>query len=305
MSDDLPLKPLISVIIPTYNRGHFIEDSIRSVIEQTYENWELIIVDDGSEDDTWEVVQSLKHPKIRYYKMNHCGRLGKVRNFGIKMSNGEYIAFLDSDDLWRKDKLALQLSLFEKYDIMFTFSNGSHFGDTAVIQPPEFEESYVGNLFDRLVFNQQFVVYMPSLLFRKKVFETIDLMDENFRSAADVHFLYRMALQFKGAFSNERLVSIRKHPGMSLENKEITYLECLTMIRNFLIQNAISKRQFNALSATYYYKLGLFNLSKSDSQKAWHYFIKYNISNPFNFKGWFRLVQSALTILLSKTAAAS
>ena len=304
MSDNLPLKPLVSVIIPTYNRGHFIEESIRSVIEQTYENWELIIVDDGSEDDTWEVIQSLNHPKIRYYKMNHCGRLGKVRNVGIKMANGEFIAFLDSDDLWRKDKLAFQLRLFEKYDIMFTFSNGSHFSETAVIQPPEFE-SYVGNLFGSLIFNQQFVVYMPSLLFKKKVFERIDLMDENFRSAADVHFLYRMALQFKGAFSNERLVSIRKHPGMSLENKEITYLECLTMIRNFLTQNAISKRQFNALSATYYYKLGLFNLSKSDSQKAWHYFLKYNRSNPFNFKGWFRLVQSALIILLNKTAAAS
>lgn len=303
MLDDLALSPLVSVVIPTYNRGHFIEESVQSVIEQTYENWEIIIVDDGSEDNTGEVIQILSNPKIRYYKMNHCGRLGKVRNCGIKMALGEYIAFLDSDDLWRKDKLAFQMRLFEKYDIMFAFSNGTHFGDTAVIQPPDFKETSVGDLFGSLMFNKQFVIYMPSLVFKKKVFDSIDLIDENFTSAADVDFVYRMALELKGAFSNERLVSIRKHRGMSLQNKEISYLECLAIMRKFLIQNAISKKQFNALSAMYYYKLGLFNLRKSDSGKAFKYFLNYNRLNPLNYKGWVRLAQSAFKKLFYKTAA--
>lgn len=304
MPEDLHVMPLVSVVIPTYNRAHLIEESIRSVIVQTYENWELIIVDDGSEDNTEGVIQRLKNPKIRYYKMNHCGRLGKVRNFGIKMSVGEYIAFLDSDDLWRKDKLVLQLRLFEKYDIMFAFSNATHFGDSIIIQPPECHGPYIGNLFLRLIVDNQFVFYPSSLTFKKEIFNTIDLIDENYRSAADVDLVYRMALQFKGGFSNERLVSIRKHSGMSFEYKEITYLECLTVIYNFFKQNTLNKKQFNALSAMYYYKLGLFNLRKSDSGKAFCYFLNCNRLDPFNYKGWVRLAQSALKNLFYKTAAA-
>jgi len=273
-------------------------------MEQTYENWELIIVDDGSNDDTGEVIQRYKSPKIRYYKMNHCGRLGKVRNFGIKMALGEYIAFLDSDDLWRNDKLALQLIFFEKHDVKFTFSNAAHFGDYVIIQPPEYHGPYIGNLFLRLIVGQQFVFYPSSLTFKKEIFNTIDLIDENYKSAADVDFVYRMALQFKGGFSNERLVSIRKHSSMSVEYKETTYLECLTVVYNFFKENALDKKQFNTLSAMYYYKLGLFNLRKSDSGKAFHYFLNYNRLVPFNYKGWIRLIESALRKLFDKTATA-
>src|SRR5688572_5651512 len=132
MPNDLPLKFQVSVIMITYNRGHLIEESIRSVMIQTYENWELIIVDDGSEDDTEEVIQRLKDPKIRYYKVNHCGRLGKLRNFGIKMAVGEYIAFQDSDDLWLPKKLELQIDLLKKFpEAAFVLSSSSQFGENA------------------------------------------------------------------------------------------------------------------------------------------------------------------------------
>jgi glycosyltransferase involved in cell wall biosynthesis len=305
MSDDLQTNALISVIIPTYNRGHMIEESIRSVMGQTYENWELIIIDDGSEDDTIEVIKRINNQKIRYIKTEHSGFLGKVRNVGIKMALGEYIAFQDSDDLWRPDKLDVQLKLFEKRDIMFTLSNGTHFGDFADIQPPEYEKGYTGNLFLPLIYKHQFVVYIPSLLFKKEVLSRIDLLDERLKSTADLDFLYRMALQYEGAFSNERLVSIRKHFSMSNQYEEITYQESLTILGNFFQLNALRKQQYNVLCGMNYYKLGLFNLMTRNPDKAFHYFLKYNLLFPFNYKGWIRLAHCVWRKLFYKTTATS
>lgn len=304
MSGDLPFKPVVSVIIPTYNRGHFIVESIRSVIEQTYKNWELIIIDDGSEDNTGEIIQRLGCARIRYFRINHCGRLGKVRNLGIEMASGQYIAFLDSDDLWIKDKLELQLAFLEKHEVKFSFSNATHFGDSVIVQPPDCHGPYIGNLFLRLIIAHQFVFYPSSLIFKKEVFNAIDLLDEHYKSAADVDFVYRLALQFEGGFSNERLVSIRKHSSMSFEYTEVTYLECLKVIQNFYKQDALNKKQYNALSGLYYYKLGLFNLRKGESGKAFHYFLNHNILVPFNYKGWLRVAQSAFRSLFNKTTAA-
>ena len=298
--------PLVSVVIPTYNRAHLIEESIKSVLDQTFDDWELIIVDDGSDDNTEQVVQRIKNPKIHYYKLAHCGLLGKVRNYGIKIARGNYIAFLDSDDLWRKDKLALQLDFFDKYDIHFTLSNVSHFGESVTVQPPTVGKPFVGDLFLPLIFEQRLVSYMQSFLVKKEVFSGIEMFNESFRSGADVDFAYRMALRFRGGFSNERLVAIRKHDsGMSLKYKEIAYLEDLKIVGNFFAQKALSKKQYHALASARYYKLGLICLKKDDHKKSFDYFLKYTALRPFSHRGWIRLLQTFLKKLFGKTTAAA
>ena len=101
--------PKVSVIIPTYNRADMVGDAIQSVIDQTYHSWELIIVDDGSQDNTSEVVAQFSDPRIRYiYQENK--KLPAARNTGIRASSGEYLVFLDSDDLFMPDKLRAQES---------------------------------------------------------------------------------------------------------------------------------------------------------------------------------------------------
>ena len=111
---------MISVIIPTYNRANKIENSVRSVLNQTYKDLELIIVDDGSKDDTKSVIDSIKDSRIRYCCQENAGACA-ARNKGIKLSNGEYIAFHDSDDIWLPEKLSRQLQTMEKTgaDIIF------------------------------------------------------------------------------------------------------------------------------------------------------------------------------------------
>ncbi len=107
---------LISVIIPTYNRANLIPRAIASVQEQSYQNWEIIVVDDASSDDTERVIQHINSDRLKYIR--HQTNLGgsAARNTGIKHARGEYIAFLDSDDVWLPDKLKYQLAAVIQYD---------------------------------------------------------------------------------------------------------------------------------------------------------------------------------------------
>lgn len=100
---------LISVVLPTYNRGYIIEKAIASVIRQTYENWELIVVDDASADDTWKVMEQYKDKRIKYIREEENRGANYCRNAGVRYSHGKYIAFLDSDNYWEKEKLEIQL----------------------------------------------------------------------------------------------------------------------------------------------------------------------------------------------------
>lgn len=108
-------EPLISVIIPTYNRADIINVSLNSVVNQSYQNIEIIVVDDGSTDHTEEVVKSIGDPRIHYVK--HLTNRGgsATRNTGIESAKGEYIAFLDSDDAWFPNKLKLQLNAIQSH----------------------------------------------------------------------------------------------------------------------------------------------------------------------------------------------
>lgn len=106
--------PLISVIIPTYNRGNLITTAIESVLDQTEKRFELIVVDDGSDDNTAAVIETINDPRIRYIRREeNCGG-NNARILGVKLARGKFCAFLDSDDLWHPTKLERQLALFEK-----------------------------------------------------------------------------------------------------------------------------------------------------------------------------------------------
>ena len=112
---------LVSIIMPTYNCGRFIAESIRSVISQTYTNWELIIVDDCSTDNTAETVASFKDSRIHYQRNAHNSGAAVTRNTALRIAKGRYIAFLDSDDLWAPDKLARQIAFMEQHGYAFTY----------------------------------------------------------------------------------------------------------------------------------------------------------------------------------------
>ncbi len=113
---------LVSIIMPSWNTGMFISESIQCVINQTYENWELIIVDDCSTDNTDEVVQPfLSDKRIKYFKNEKNIGAALTRNRAMREAKGEWIAFLDSDDLWTSDKLMRQINFMEKHGYVFSY----------------------------------------------------------------------------------------------------------------------------------------------------------------------------------------
>ena len=105
-------EPLVSVVIPSYNRSQYIAETIESVLTQTYRNIEVIVIDDGSTDNTSEVVDRYL-PRIKYVRQNNSER-GASRNHGLRLANGDFISFLDSDDLWLPEKLAKDIEIFDK-----------------------------------------------------------------------------------------------------------------------------------------------------------------------------------------------
>ncbi len=107
-------NPTVSVVIPTYNRAYIINQTIQSVLAQTYPDFELILVDDGSRDNTQEVVNKFNDSRIRYIQHERNAGVSAARNTGIEAARGEYIAFLDSDDEWLPEKLEKQLKLFQQ-----------------------------------------------------------------------------------------------------------------------------------------------------------------------------------------------
>ena len=116
---------LVSIIMPVYNCEGFIEQAIRSVLQQTYQNWELIVVDDGSTDQSYALMKQLSQaqPNIKLYRMKKNMGVAFVRNYATEIAKGTYIAFLDCDDLWVPEKLERQISFMQKENVLLSYAS--------------------------------------------------------------------------------------------------------------------------------------------------------------------------------------
>ncbi|MDC7286907.1 glycosyltransferase [Blautia schinkii] len=117
------MSHLVSIIMPSYNTAQYIAETIQWVINQTYQNWELIIVDDCSTDDTDIVVEKIKDPRIKYIKNERNSGAAVSRNRALRIANGRWVAFLDSDDLWKPEKLEKQIRFMTKKKCYFSYTD--------------------------------------------------------------------------------------------------------------------------------------------------------------------------------------
>lgn len=292
-------KPLVSIILPTYNRAHLIGESIQSVIDQTYDNWELIVVDDGSVDNTKEVVSNFNNSKIEYLKIAHSGHLGAVRNYGIRVAKGAFIAFFDSDDLWRVDKLDFQLKLFKKNPkASFIIGNGRIFGTTQK-SAPEYESFSIGSFFIPILEEQKYVFYSPTLMFKRELCEKFGLMDENLSGSADMEYFLRLCHSTVGMFTNERLVNIRKHDQNVSEKFHVErYANSISIIKKFYHQGFLTRKQYSLLVRKYNYKAGLIYFERTNYKRALSSFYNSAIVSPLYLKAWARLGQCAFRAII-------
>lgn len=207
-------QPLVSVIMPTYNHARFIGEAIESVLNQTYKSLELIIIDNYSEDNTEEIVRSFNESRIKYIKFHNNGIIAASRNIGLKSAKGNYIAFLDSDDIWLPHKLEKQVLFMEKNkDIFLTYSrclveeNGKI---KKVI--PEKHSLKEGNVFKSLFLSNNFILCLTVMMRNKResnryYFDT----DIGLKAIEDYDLWLSITLNEKIAFINEPLAIYRIH----------------------------------------------------------------------------------------------
>ena len=208
------INPLVTVIMPTYNYAQFIKEAIDSVLNQTYKNLELIIVDNYSEDNTEEIVKSYKDNRIKYTKFRNNGVIAASRNTGIKDSKGEYVAFLDSDDLWLPDKLERQVKFLDEHPAVgLVYARAEQFTAARQSGPiiPSLRRAKDGWVFNDLV-KRNFIGIL-TVLVRRKCLERIGSFDEDpkLKSVEDYELWLRLAKHFPVGFINKVLAKYRVH----------------------------------------------------------------------------------------------
>lgn len=179
-------NPLISVMMPTYNNGKYIKQAIESIYAQKYDNIEIIVIDDGSTDNTKELLKQYKD--IKYFYIEHKG-ISFARNIALENSKGEYIAFCDSDDYWLPEKINTQIQYFKDHpecEIVFTKYENIFENDELKKNKRAMHEKLIENSFKQ---------YLPSTVLRKDLFDRFGAFDENFSGIEDAEFIYRISMK--------------------------------------------------------------------------------------------------------------
>ncbi len=200
-------------MVLTYNRAHMLRETIDSILNQTLKDFELIIVDNYSTDNTEEVVRSYNDKRIRYFKNKNNGLLAINRNFAIKKSKGEYIAICDDDDLWMQEKLEKQLLEFEKDgEIGLVCSNGFYFDETGEHEKIGKSASGYFTFKDFLIDNK---IICCSAIFKKSILDDVGIFDESQEifTGEDYELWLRIAKRYKIRYIGTTLVKYRIHAG--------------------------------------------------------------------------------------------
>jgi glycosyltransferase involved in cell wall biosynthesis len=317
-------KPTVSIIIPTYNRAQLIGRSIHSVLNQTYQDFEIIVVDDGSTDNTAEVIKKFqeKEKRIRYIKQARNKGAAAARNTGIKNAKGEFIAFQDSDDEWLPGKLEKQMNVFENaspevgivYTGFWRIEN-----DKKTYIPFSWVKQKEGNIHKELLKGN--FVTTQSIVVRKKCFEKAGMFDENLPRLQDWELVIRLSKYYdfkcidkplmisyytsNSISSNQDALIIaqklilKKYFGDIKKNKKVLANHYLGIGINLCANREIEEGESYFIKAfkTYpnikkdkkmlsrhYFSIGVSLCSNGDLREGKNYLVKAVKANPLNTK---------------------
>lgn len=195
--------PMVSVVIPTYNRGEWLCEAVQSVLQQTYTNYEIIVVDDGSTENLLQH-EVLHHEKVRYFRNENHG-VAYSRNFGIRHAQGKYVAFLDSDDFWRENKLDVQVAAMEESGAKWS-QHCYHYYDDEKKVPTKAIDTYVyRNCPEKFIYCSFKVQTSCFMVERRAVIENQFGFDETKKFGEDAVFYGQMMRKYKLLCINEYL----------------------------------------------------------------------------------------------------
>lgn len=230
-------RPLISVIILTWNRCDLLLEALGSLREQDFGDWEILIVDDGSDDGTAGQLNGAWPLPVRYFRVEHCGHIARLRNLGLAQTIGEHVCFLDSDDLWLPEKLRVQIGAMQRYPAAdFSFCGYETFDGTSSARVQTYRqiadigaEISLRSVYQDLM-SGAIAVYPSSLLIKRYAIERARGFDENFR-VGDYDLLARLAFDGEAVIVHTPLVRIRKHAGnLSVQMEPVDLREAIAIV---------------------------------------------------------------------------
>jgi len=273
----------VSVIMSSYNHASFIMEAIESVRRQTYQNWELIIVDDGSDDGTAEVVSGIADERIQFYNAGRIGNGSKIKNIGFRIASGELIAFIDSDDLWSDTKLEKQVAALKQFpEAGFSLTGGYNFKNANV--PVEyFYKQKEGIRYDNVFlscFKSEVAGFTQALMVRRDCLNSTNLFNED-DSFSDMEFILSLARSFKAVILYEVLFFRRLHgTNYSSEQQINWHYKGLKMIRFY--KSALPSKVFRQSLFLSYINLGEKFLKQKNNINAIIQFLKAWTYKPFS-----------------------
>lgn len=224
---------LFSIIMPSYNSEAYIKRAIDSIIFQTYEKWELIIIDNYSTDLTLEIIQEYNNNKIKVFQIENNGVIAKSRNFGIKKSKGDFVAFLDSDDFWTIDKLEKSSKFMQNgFDFLYHKLKISNESKKIIFSNYVYSTSPGDNIFEKLISNGNFIPN-SSVVVRRTLLEEVDYLseDENLIAAEDYDCWLRISKISKKFFYLNEKLGYYRYSGLG-SNNAINRLKNIGFLKN-------------------------------------------------------------------------
>ena len=294
-------NPTVSVIIPAYNAAPWIAETIDSVLNQTFQDFEVIVVDDGSTDATAEIVENYKSQVQYLYKNN--GGVGSARNTGICAAKGRYIACVDADDLWLPEKLEVQIQLLQKdHSLAWVYSDGLIFENNGNQNLHLFSQSAYMTSGDvlRPILLQDFIP-CPTPVFKRDIFENVGFFEEDIslQSVADWDMWLRIAAKYPVGFIDKPLVKYRRHStSMTGTNTIQSSLKSrLTVVERAILREPerLGDLRQQAI-ANIYIPIGHLVMSRGNREEAREMYLKSVQMNPKQLKSIIYLAATFIPI---------
>lgn len=272
-------KPTVSVVIATYNRSSLLGRSIRSVLEQTYTDLELIVVDDASSDNTAEVVLRFSDRRIRYIRRDRNGSCPAARNTGLIASTGKFVAFNDDDDEWSPDKLERQMKVFEiapaqvgvVYCDFWVVRNGEKELYRATHIMPE-----DGTPFRRALAFPESGIWLQTAVFRRECFEKAGMLDETLPIFSDAEIFFRVCRHYRLHHMSIPLVNLWLTPGSMMSAHAATAEDLKTILTRYWEDIRVDSR----LKTKYFMKLSWETHLVGQQMRACKYLARGLITSP-------------------------
>lgn len=209
-------RPAVSVVIPTFNRAEFIAEAIASVLRQSYPDFELIVVDDGSTDATADVVKTFDDDRLIFLSQENRGR-SVARNLALAKARGRYIAFLDSDDLYLEDKLEKQIAYMDRRpDVGMVYTSAHCIDERGKPLEHSYAASVEGEIYKQVAFFLPVTITLPTVMVRREVLESVGNFDEVMERFEDTDLWRRIAKRYPVGAIMEPTCRLRTHADNAL-----------------------------------------------------------------------------------------